>query len=132
MEKQLEELIKRVEQLEQRRIYQSDISNDAIKMRHIGESVRYIRSGVAASRPTSGEEPLQGSAIYFSTDTNILSVWDGDEWVEFARIPAAPAVYAASNVTVDRTYDADTVVVAELADIVGTLIADLRSIGLVD
>ena len=35
-------------------------------------------------------------------------------------------VYAASNVTTDRTFDADTVLIAELADIVGTLIADLR------
>lgn len=39
--------------------------------------------------------------------------------------------YAASNVTTDRAYDADTVLVAELADIVGTLIADLRAKGIV-
>jgi hypothetical protein len=35
-------------------------------------------------------------------------------------------VYAASNVTTDRTFDADATSTAELADIVGTLIADLR------
>lgn len=40
--------------------------------------------------------------------------------------------YAASNVTTDRTYDADVTTLAELADIVGTLIADLRAIGLVN
>lgn len=39
--------------------------------------------------------------------------------------------YAATNVTPDRAYDADTVLVAELADIVGTLIADLRAQGIV-
>ncbi len=40
--------------------------------------------------------------------------------------------YTPTNVSTDRAYDADTVVVAELADIVGTLIADLQTIGLID
>lgn len=39
--------------------------------------------------------------------------------------------YTASNVTTDRSFDADTVAVAELADIVGTLVADLAAIGVV-
>lgn len=33
--------------------------------------------------------------------------------------------YTASNVTPSRTFDADTVTTAELADIVGTLLSDL-------
>lgn len=40
------------------------------------------------------------------------------------------AAYTTSNVTVDRSFDADTVLVAELADVVGTLISDLQSRGL--
>lgn len=40
--------------------------------------------------------------------------------------------YTPTNVTTNRSFNADTVVVAELADIVGTLIADLQIIGLVD
>lgn len=43
---------------------------------------------------------------------------------------ARAAAYTATNVTTDRSYDADTVAVAELADVVGTLIADLRTYGL--
>lgn len=43
----------------------------------------------------------------------------------------AMTTYTATNVTTDRSYDADTVAVAELADIVGTLIADLRARGFV-
>jgi len=38
--------------------------------------------------------------------------------------------YTATNVTPDRAFDADTVAVAELADIVGTLIADMITMGL--
>lgn len=45
--------------------------------------------------------------------------------------PASLGTYTVTNLTTDRTYDADTVAVAELADIVGTLIADLRAQGIV-
>jgi hypothetical protein len=49
----------------------------------------------------------------------------------FGQTPAARvAAYTPTNVTTDRSYDADTVVVAELADVVGTLIADLKTYGL--
>jgi hypothetical protein len=39
--------------------------------------------------------------------------------------------YNATNVTTDRSFDADTVAIAELADVVGTLINDLRRQGYV-
>lgn len=49
----------------------------------------------------------------------------------FGATPVArPAAYTPTNVTTDRAFDADTVAVAELADVVGTLIADLQSLGL--
>lgn len=41
------------------------------------------------------------------------------------------SAYSITNLTTDRSYDADTVLVAELADIVGTLIADLKLTGLI-
>ena len=40
------------------------------------------------------------------------------------------AAYTPTNVSTDRSYDADTVAIAELADVVGTLIADLQTYGL--
>lgn len=49
----------------------------------------------------------------------------------FAATPVAqPSAYTPTNVTPDRAFDADTVAVAELADVVGTLIADLQAYGL--
>lgn len=42
-----------------------------------------------------------------------------------------PRTYTATNVTVDRSFDADTVAVAELADVVGTLLSDLRQRGVI-
>ena len=56
---------------------------------------------------------------------------DGSNIGFFGTAPAAQAAaYTASNVTTDRSFDADTVAVAELADVVGTLITDLQSYGL--
>ena len=39
--------------------------------------------------------------------------------------------FTVSNVTTDRTYDADSTTLAELADVLGTLINDLRARGLI-
>lgn len=46
------------------------------------------------------------------------------------NLPAG--TYTPTNVTTDRAFDADTVAVAELADVVGTLIADLQAAGILD
>ncbi len=49
----------------------------------------------------------------------------------FGVTPVARAsAYTPTNVTPDRAFDADTVAIAELADVVGTLIADLQAYGL--
>lgn len=82
LQQQLDELKKEVEALRNRRIKQEMILPDAIKSRHIGEGVRFIRSGLAADRPTLGEGTAAGSAMFFATDTGVLSIWDGDEWLD--------------------------------------------------
>ena len=42
-----------------------------------GPAVAGVRAGVAASRPASGET---AGALYFATDTGVLSIWDGTAW----------------------------------------------------
>jgi hypothetical protein len=44
-------------------------------------------------------------------------------WIQ---TPPPPQAYSVSNLTSDRAFDADTVAIAELADVVGTLITDLK------
>lgn len=44
---------------------------------------------------------------------------------------AQSAAYTPSNVTPDRSYDADSTTLDEVADVLGTLIADLQAVGLV-
>jgi phage baseplate assembly protein gpV len=56
---------------------------------------------------------------------------DGSNIGFFGTAPAAQAAaYTPSNVNADRSYDADATTVAELADVLGTLIADLQTYGL--
>lgn len=42
-----------------------------------------------------------------------------------------PAAYTPTNVTTDRSYDANATTLDEVADVLGTLVADLQSIGLI-
>jgi len=42
-----------------------------------------------------------------------------------------PAAYTPTNVSADRSYDANATTIDELSDVLGTLIADLQSIGLI-
>jgi hypothetical protein len=42
-----------------------------------------------------------------------------------------PATYTASNVSADRNYDANATMIDEIADVLGTLITDLKALGLV-
>lgn len=46
------------------------------------------------------------------------------------QTPAAAPDYTISNVSIDRNMDADSLGIGELADIVGTLISDLQSVGI--
>jgi hypothetical protein len=58
---------------------QADALPDAVRQRHVGEGIRYIRSGLTADRPA--KQTIDGSA-FFSTDDSILSIWNGTSWVE--------------------------------------------------
>jgi len=78
--RQIQELKDIVTQLEHSRVSQTNIEPDAVKQRHVGEGVRFIRSGLAADRPTSGEGTTSGSAMYWATDTFVLSIWTGSAW----------------------------------------------------
>lgn len=62
-----------------------------------------------------------GSAITITNGAGSITV----------ALTGTAQTYTETNVTTDRAFDADTVAIAELADVVGTLIADLRARGIV-
>ncbi len=80
--KEVSDLKKEIEALKVRRIYQQQIVPDAVKMRHMSEGNRFVRSGLSTDRPTEGENGTDSSACYFATDTGVLSVWNGTSWLD--------------------------------------------------
>jgi hypothetical protein len=69
-----------------------------------------------------------GTGVVVPAGAAMLLLCDG---TNFTSPGVSAAVYTVTNLTTDRTYDANTVVVAELADIVGTLLADLKAAGII-
>lgn len=74
------------------------------------------------------------SAYYTSTERECIA-WEANATVPLigflGTAPVAkPAAYTPTNVSADRSYDANATTVDELADVLGTLIADLQAYGL--
>ena len=51
--------------------------------------------------------------------------------ISTTNLAASSARYTVTNVTTDRTFDADSTTTAELADVHGTLLTDLRERGII-
>lgn len=60
----------------------------------------------------------------------LFSIDENGAITELNNVALPVAIYAPSNVTTDRTYDANSTTLDEVADVLGTLIADLQSIGI--
>lgn len=85
------------------------------------------------SAPADGDLAASQLAFWFD-DTNggadleiKAKTADGTVVTQEFPIGVTPQTYAASNVTTDRTFDANATSIDELADVLGTLIADLRA-----
>lgn len=87
---------------------------------------------------------LGGTAPSFPLDVNGKIHTDGEIEIDgalnhdgttvgfFGVTPATrPTTYTITNVTTDRAYDANATTLDEIADVLGTLVADLRTMGLV-
>lgn len=83
----------------------------------------------------TGNILLKGGNDWTMSDTGCVLelAWDGSlsSWVEVGRRDSLTQTYSATNVVTDRAYNANATSVDELADVLGTLIADLRSQGIV-
>lgn len=83
----------------------------------------------------TGQSPTQRMSAFMEELARVVNEnetqSDANTTAVTALTDTADRRYLESNVTTDRTFDADTVAVAELADIVGTLIKDLRAAGVI-
>jgi hypothetical protein len=71
--------------------------------------------------------------FYLTTDIDMYGACDATALLSCIRVgdPHLRQTYAASNVSTDRTYDASSTSTTELANVLGSLIADLRTLGVV-
>lgn len=74
------------------------------------------------------------TAYYTGTERECIAWAGGSSAAQVGFLGATPtartSAYTPTNVTADRGYDADATTLDELADVVGTLIADLQLFGL--
>lgn len=72
------------------------------------------------------------AGLYANDVSGTVNMYAINEAGEATRLSfPAPQTYAESNVTTDRTYDANATTLDEVADVLGTLIGDLRARGIV-
>lgn len=98
---------------------------------YIGSEAGYTLS------PAEGDGSLLVlGASEFRNDLDVAGLFFVDQSASaigfFGTTPATqPPAYTPTNVTTDRSFDADAAGTAELADVLGTLIADLQSLGII-
>ena len=82
---------------------------------------------VTLSIPASAQ--LSVAKLTNLTTNGLVKTGSGDGTLSVATLPIG--TYTATNVSTDRSYDANATSTDELADVLGTLIADLRTAGIV-
>lgn len=112
-----------------------DTNNNALlaKIRFAGTTVNVLQFLMARQANVTSDpaNPANWYSWFRSDLTELRMRLNGATY----RIPISPAtapVYTETNVTPDRSYDANATTVDELADVLGTLIADLRATGIID
>lgn len=102
-----------------------------------GSAVQFdddIAFGTPSTISNLAQIESSGANITFATDLQASSAnidMDSNDIQNIATMSfTSTPDYTTSNVLTDRVFNADTVVVAELADVVGTIIADLIAIGI--
>jgi hypothetical protein len=86
-----------------------------------GSTQKFDVDGATGNIVTAGSIEIDGDLNHDGTAVGFFGV-----------APAArPTTYSVTNLVTDRSYDANATTTAELADVLGTLIADLRTMGLV-
>jgi hypothetical protein len=88
-----------------------------------------VKTGVTAYRDTDGTLIVAGVSAAGAL-TTALKVGTAGGIGFLGAAPTTRQTYLAANVTPDRGFDADATTLAEVADVLGTLVADLQTLGL--
>jgi hypothetical protein len=95
----------------------------ALRIGVMERELRTLRERQVESLRLLGLLSVRGKQIVLGTPTSEIGF--------FGATPAArPAAYTVTNGLTDRAYDADSTSTEELADVLATIIADLKTLGL--
>ena len=115
----------------------TDTHNDGRLTISPGDGGLYWGSGVGATdtnlRRTNANELKTDDKLIVALELEVDGALnhDGTTVGFFGVTPAVrPSAYTPTNVTPDRAYDANATTTDELADILGTVIADLKTLGI--
>ena len=102
----------------------------------MADGMRIEASGIACwlkEIATPATPPANAHALYFSNSAPLDKLRIMDDLGNERIVPdvGVQQVYTPTNVTTDRSYDANLTTVDELADVLGTLIADLQATGII-
>lgn len=92
------------------------------RLQVLGNAQVTIQQGTGLKTSTGANKTLVANRMYEFKYYN--SVW-------YEQAPGVTSAYTITNAATDRAYDAAATTVAELANVLGTLISDLRTAGLV-
>lgn len=85
--------------------------------------------GGSVVRFRDGRAPMKVTESVTAIQTAINALWD--QYADRANTSVAGADYTVTNLTTDRALDADATTLAEVADVLGTLISDLTTAGII-
>ncbi len=89
------------------------------------------RLELTAHIDTPGDPAVNAAKMWVDFSSNLqVKIRNGGTTKTKTIMPFAPSAYTVTNDLTDRAYDANTVAIEELADVVGTIIADLQGLGL--
>jgi hypothetical protein len=91
---------------------------------------RYYKSGFSVGPSTIEPTHTSGTVVDANGNTFTYLGNTAPTFKFVAEVVKQTSVYTTSNVAADRTFDANAITTDELADVVGTLIADLKLAGI--
>jgi hypothetical protein len=111
-------------------LYASDLTTIVAGITSIGEFRSMDTSQTVGERVKT---TFTSNPAITADHTLTINIADGDRTLKLAGNATFPSgsAYTPTNVTTDRAYNANATSIDELADVLGTLIADLQTAGVI-
>ncbi len=109
-----------------------EVTDNSAWVNHLAKyPIKVAKKSMMSTVETTPTDSAPDGTIRIDTGNNYLWFRSNGTWKRATIIPTSPNTYTVTNVTTNRTYDANATTLNELSDIVGSLIADLQATGII-